>query len=255
MVAAPRYSAAAALDGWGLAPHGFQVWSLRHHPTLDDKARVLVCRVTRLVRSTGAAQVVLGVPLVDDVRTKLLRAQIAGRLRSLGIAVAVREIRETRRLILGRYRGPGQNALPAAIIRGFFPGLAPYMKERRRDGYYWWNSFEAVALAIAGLVETAPRSAFALARPEAFSSAAFREALAAADLRKYPCDPIIAPAKADAPHAAPARARRLPCLPLSPQVGTARAPAAPRPAGSLNRRLWEGATHRASSRTPNKVRT
>src|SRR5205823_2209530 len=136
--------------------------------------------------------VVLGIPLSDDVRTQSMRAAVTARFRNYGTSVAVRPLRQTRRLIIGSVRGRSENALPNAVVRGFFPELAPHAKTGRRAAYFHRNAFEAAALAIAHLVETAPRAACALAQPEAFHSGPFRAALADADRRKYPLAPVTA---------------------------------------------------------------
>ncbi len=241
----PRISAAAVLDGFGLTV--FKSWNLRGHKSLDEKARALIAKAVRIVRAHRPGRIVLGVPLREDFRTRVLRAELRAALDRFGTAVSIRRVDDGRRLILGRHRGSAPNALHAAIVRGFFPSLAPHVHRTREAGAYWRHAFDAAAIAIAELVEIAPRSAAGLALPAAFESRALSDAIAASDARMFPALPKPAPAKVETAvpaGAIPAEGRQHPCSPLTSARKPRAISAAPRPTDSIAGRLWEGASKR-----------
>jgi hypothetical protein len=202
LVVAPRFSGAAVVDGFGLAD--FASWNHNAHLTLDEKARALAERAARLARLHRPGRIVLGIPLREDYRGRLMRAEVRRSLGRFGVAFSERPVAEARRLVLGRTRGRGANALHAVVVRGFFPELADRVRRTREAGAYWRHAFDATAVAVEELVEIAPRAAAALAQPEAFASDAFAHAIAASDARKYPA--LFEPAPERAKTTVPARA-------------------------------------------------
>lgn len=184
LVLTPRYAGCAVVDGFGLAPGSPESWDLRWYP--DDAARSgavrdRVARAAVLHRPTVA---VLGVPLADDPRCELLRRAAEDALVERRVVVAERHVAPARRLITGPWRGRWSPSLAAAIVRGFFrdlAGLRPGSIDRYRR--QTWN---AVALALQELVLRAPRSAFAVARTEAFDIPTFADAVTASELRLHP---------------------------------------------------------------------
>lgn len=203
LVVAPRFSGAAVVDGFGLAD--FRSWNLKGHLTLDEKARALAARAARLVRLHRPGRIVLGVPLREDSRGGLMRAEVRRALSRFGVALSERPVAEARRLVIGRARGSGANALHSAVVRGFFPELADRVRRTREAGAYWRHAFDACAVAVEELVGVAPRAAAALALPEAFASDALARAIAESDARKYPALADLAPARTEttAPASAP----------------------------------------------------
>jgi len=185
LVATPRYAGSAAIDGLGLCPGGFESWDLRHHGSLDAKAQSLVARLRLLLLRHRPGRVVLGVPIRDDWRCATLRKHLHLFIAGRGEPVHVRESRVARHLVLGRERGPGRGALDRALVRGFLPELAAIARRGSESVRYRSHGWEAAALAVAELVEVAPRAAFALAQPQAFEVEAFRQAVIASERRRY----------------------------------------------------------------------
>jgi len=183
LVATPRYAGSASIDGWGLCPGGFESWDIRRHGSLDAKARSLAARARLLILRHRPGHIVLGVPIRDDWRCVILRKYLHAFLAARNQVAHIRESRAARRLVLGRERGPGRGALDRALVRGFFPELAVIGRRGAESVRYRSHGWEAAALAVAELVEIAPRSAFALARPPAFAVDAFRQAVMASERR------------------------------------------------------------------------
>ena len=177
---APRFSGVVALDGFGVLEGGFRSWNGRMHRSIDRKARSLFLHVERLIRTHRPACIVLALTAFEAPSAFWLRKEIRLLAAALIPALPVEEchVRDARILLLGRVRGRGDNALPRAIVRGFFPDLAQFVGKDRADQRYRNPAFEAAAVAIATLVVRKPLSAAALALPAAFDSRPLTETLA-----------------------------------------------------------------------------
>ena len=184
LVLAPRYAGCAVVDGFGLAPGSPESWDLRWYP--DDAARAVAVRdrVGRAVVLHKPTIAVLGVPSAAGSRCELLRRAAEDVLVAHRVVVAERHVTPARRLITGPWHGKRSPTLASAIIQGFFPELARF-RPGSIDRYrrHTWN---AIALAIHELVLCAPRSAFAMARTEAFDIPSFADAVTASELRLHP---------------------------------------------------------------------
>jgi hypothetical protein len=200
LVATPRYAGAAVLDGWGLAPGGFETWDLRGRRSLDAKTDAVVARVRYLLLRHRPARVVVGVPVRDDWRCAIMRDRLSVFLRGRGQPVRERLSRDARLILLGRERGPERGALARALVSGFLPELSEVTTRGPEGTRYRSHGWEAAALAVAELVEIAPRAACALARPGACSAEPFRQAVMASDRRRHPEPERNASTPPAAPH-------------------------------------------------------
>lgn len=175
-------SGSAALDGFGLAPGSWRTSRVATR-SADTLARYL----RSLIRRFRPSVVVLGVSRRAAAVDTRLRRLACNLLRSLGVPVVVRHVREAYALLRGRIRGTHREELATTIVEGFLPELVGRARLKRiRDRRSAWH---AIAVALVELIRRHPLSAAALATPRAFSIPPFRTALVQAEVACRP-DPL-----------------------------------------------------------------
>lgn len=184
VVPAHRFAGFAVIDGYGIPDGGFETWKLERWESRNAKALAFAGRLIDALHRFKPAVVVLGIPPADSPDCQLLRA--AARRELHPVPVIERSVMDGRRLILGRQAGSSATEFFDRIVTGFFPHLERFVSSAPIVVQYRRHAFGAAALALAELVDRAPRTAAALARPSAFDMGTFSRSVTAAELRRNP---------------------------------------------------------------------
>lgn len=188
----PRFAGHATLERWGLVPGAFGTWDLRRAHTPSDRVVLLARLVSEAVRRERPTVSILGLPRRDNERCRRLRRAAKAVLGRLGVPTIEVSVAVGVRLLVGRGIGRVRGELGESIVEKFFPELRPCLTSRsgRRETdreharrRYYANAWHAAALAIHHLVQTHPRTAFALSRGD--TGHLCRE-IAAAEARLHP---------------------------------------------------------------------
>lgn len=172
-------SGQCVLDGFGLAPGGWKTSRIATRTSTE-----LVRFVRHAVDRFHPSAIVLGISRREERSDATLRRRALSALRSLGVPVVVRHMREAYTLFRDRIRGRRREELVHTIIVNFLPecarGLTPKRIHDRR------SAWQALALALVELVHRFPRSAAALAQSCAFAMRPFHAALLKAEAARHP---------------------------------------------------------------------